>query len=226
MLLGPKLALVAILVVAFPALSMVAARRMRDADDVGDPLVRIGGYTRSIIELSLATAAAFALYRPAQLFTFPGPAWLDAGGTWTTLLAVLLVAGGYIVLLRRSPRPATKPRALEVMAWVLPSTSGERRLWLALSAVAAVSEEFLFRGFVVHVLADMPLALPLGVAAVLATLAFALNHLYQGVSGAITAFVIGGAMMLLFAATGNLLVPIVLHALIDARIVMLVRRYW
>ena len=98
---------------------------------------------------------------------------------------------------------------------LLPRNRQELRWGWALSINAGVSEELMMR-----------LALPTlifavtgsAVAAVAGSIVvFGALHAYQGVAGVIGTTIVGALMMFLYAVTGTILVPIVLHALIDWR---------
>jgi membrane protease YdiL (CAAX protease family) len=57
---------------------------------------------------------------------------------------------------------------------------------------------------------------------VLAALAFGWAHLYQGWTGVLATALLGGLFAWLYWATGSLLLPVLLHVLVDLR-AMLVR---
>ncbi|MEJ7704018.1 MAG: CPBP family intramembrane glutamic endopeptidase [Geodermatophilaceae bacterium] len=49
-------------------------------------------------------------------------------------------------------------------------------------------------------------------------MAFGLAHLYQGRGGVVTTSVLGALLTFLYVGTGTLLVPMLVHAAIDLRI--------
>jgi membrane protease YdiL (CAAX protease family) len=53
---------------------------------------------------------------------------------------------------------------------------------------------------------------------------FGLAHAYQGVTGVVTTGVLGGVLAALYLGTGSLLLPVVLHALIDLRFLLVPAR--
>jgi len=103
---------------------------------------------------------------------------------------------------------------------LLPRTRGELRYGAALSVSAGVFEELLFRlglpALVVAVTGDAIVAF-LG-----ATLLFGVLHLYQGPLGILFSTVLGAVFLALYLVTGSILVPIVLHALVDLRSMVLI----
>ena len=107
---------------------------------------------------------------------------------------------------------------------LLPRTAGERRLFTAVGVTAGVCEEWLYRGFFLAVVAAIAGGLPTGVLVVIAALAFGLAHAYQGRAGVLTTGVLGGVMAALYLQTGSLLLPVLLHAAIDLRFLLVPAR--
>jgi membrane protease YdiL (CAAX protease family) len=133
-------------------------------------------------------------------------------------LAVALV-GGTILAVFLARNAENIPTIGDIGA-LLPRNRRELTYGAALSVNAGVVEELLFR-----------LAVPalifgaIGNAVVAVTgsvLIFALLHVYQGWPGMIGALVIGALLMSLYLATGNILVPMITHALVDLRSLVLI----
>ncbi len=107
---------------------------------------------------------------------------------------------------------------------LLPRTAGERRLFTLVGITAGVCEEWLYRGFFLAVVSALAGGLPelalIGIAAV----AFGLAHAYQGAVGVLTTGVLGGVMAALYLGTGSLLLPVLLHAAIDLRFLLVPSR--
>ena len=103
---------------------------------------------------------------------------------------------------------------------LIPRTLPEVRLGALLSVNAGVVEELVFR-----------LALPAVIfgafgdawlAVVLSVVVFGALHVYQGVVGVAATMIIGAFLMVLYVATGSVVVPILVHALIDLRSFVLI----
>ncbi len=107
--------------------------------------------------------------------------------------------------------------------WFFPVTWTERRWFSFVCVTAGICEEVLFRGFLLHYLNAGPWALNLTLALVLAGVIFGLQHLYQGPAGAASTAVMALLFSLLFLLTGNLMLPIILHAVTDLRLLVLLR---
>jgi membrane protease YdiL (CAAX protease family) len=103
---------------------------------------------------------------------------------------------------------------------VLPRSTSERRLFTVVGVTAGICEEWLYRGFFLAVVAAVSGGLPTGVLVVLAAVAFGLAHAYQGPAGIVTTGVLGGVMAAVYLQTGSLLLPVLLHALIDLRFLL------
>jgi len=103
---------------------------------------------------------------------------------------------------------------------LLPRNRGELPYGAGLALTAGVVEELLFRlalpAAIFGVTGSGPIAF--GVAAVV----FGMLHIYQGPPGILFAFLLGLVFTALYLLTGNILVPIVLHALIDLRSLVLI----
>jgi uncharacterized protein len=107
---------------------------------------------------------------------------------------------------------------------LLPRTPGERRLFTLVGVTAGVCEEWLYRGFFLAVVAALAGGLPTGALVVVAAAAFGLAHAYQGRVGILTTGLLGGVMAAIYLQTGSLLVPVLLHAVIDLRFLLVPAR--
>jgi uncharacterized protein len=107
---------------------------------------------------------------------------------------------------------------------LLPRTAGERRLFTVVGVTAGVCEEWLYRGFFLAVLAALAGGLQTWLLVVVAAVAFGLAHFYQGAVGILTTGLLGGVMAALYLQTGSLLLPVLLHAAIDLRFLLVPSR--
>lgn len=103
---------------------------------------------------------------------------------------------------------------------LLPRTAAERRLFTVVGVTAGICEEWLYRGFFLAVAAAVGGGPPAPVLVVVGAVAFGLAHAYQGVAGVVTTGVLGGVMAALYLGTGSLLLPVLLHALVDLRFLL------
>ena len=99
---------------------------------------------------------------------------------------------------------------------IMPRTGREKRAFVIVAAVAAVGEEYLYRGFMYHVFSDA-----LGgpwVAVALTSLSFGVAHGYQKAIGMVRATVLGGLLTVPVVWTGSIFPSIVAHFWINAAI--------
>jgi membrane protease YdiL (CAAX protease family) len=103
---------------------------------------------------------------------------------------------------------------------LLPRTHGERRLFAVVGLTAGICEEWLYRGVFLAVVSALLGGPPEPILVLVAAAAFGLAHAYQGVAGIVTTAVLGGVLALLYLDTGSLLLPVLLHAAIDLRFLL------
>ncbi|MGY1724204.1 CPBP family intramembrane glutamic endopeptidase [Blastococcus sp. SYSU DS0533] len=168
-------------------------------------------------------AAAVGLVWPRER---PGP--VTAVVVVVVLLLVVastrqLRAGALLEAARPSRRPGAgrhaEPPGQSTLA-LLPRTQGERRLFTLVGVTAGVCEEWLYRGFFLAAAAAVTGGPPAWLLVVVAAVAFGLAHAYQGRAGIVLTGVLGGVMALVYVDTGSLLLPVLLHALIDLRFLL------
>jgi membrane protease YdiL (CAAX protease family) len=124
----------------------------------------------------------------------------------------------------RRPGRSWLDRLLRPMAGLLPRSRPERWAFAAVAVTAGVTEEVLYRGYLMWWLV---LAAPVGGyggAMLLTSAAFGLGHAYQGLVPAVVAGVAGLGLALLAFTTGSLLLPVLLHVLVDLRVLLLLPR--
>jgi len=173
----------------------------------------------SVAALTIGMVTAFTLHRtPGEI------PWLDSGTragkflegiTVGMLIAILLPA---MFALWNEKLRARAGKAARKLAFLLPSSGEERRWWWLVCITAGVSEEIVYRGFLLHYFHVLPSHLSLTWALVAASVIFGIGHLYQGVGGAVQAALIGFVLGAMFVVTGNLLLPMVIHTLLDLRV--------
>ncbi len=116
--------------------------------------------------------------------------------------------------------PSWRSRLLPDFTALIPVTTRERWLWVAVALSAGICEEIVFRGWLLATLHS-----PVGLAGtwliVVAAAVFGLAHLYQKAMGVLLTGFVGLLFCLLYFKTGSLLVPILLHCLIDVRFAIL-----
>jgi len=120
----------------------------------------------------------------------------------------------------RNERGAWLRKLIPDFSALIPSTSRERLVWLFVAISAGICEEIVFRGWLLSVLHN-PVGLAGTALIAAAALSFGMAHAYQGITGMILTAFAGALFCALYLATGSLLVPIVLHVVIDARFALM-----
>jgi uncharacterized protein len=173
----------------------------------------------AVAAIAIGLTAAFTIQKmPGEMV------WLRPGSLGDValkgILAGLLIAVLLPALLAlRSEKIRTKAgKAAKRLAFLLPSTLEERRWWWLLCLTAGVCEEIVYRGFLLHYFHIVPFHLGLTLALVVASVIFGIGHLYQGLGGGIQTAILGFVLGALFLMTGSLVLPIILHFVMDLRV--------
>ncbi|GAB3782572.1 CPBP family intramembrane glutamic endopeptidase [Dyella agri] len=221
------------LLIAEPLLGRRAHNRLLSALDAGRPDARRRFYRRwiwqgwALLLVTLIVTLGLAGWAPARL-GLGWPHW-PAGVTGGLLVGLaagvgLASASGLVTSWMKTRQRKGMPPAQPLrvgngyqLLRMLPRTPAERRSFAALSLTAGITEEVIWRGFGLGLLFALLPQAPVAVSIVLAALAFGWAHLYQGRTGILVTGVLGGLFAWLYWATGSLLLPMLLHVLVDLR---------
>jgi uncharacterized protein len=172
-----------------------------------------------VAALTVGHTAVFTIHKVAG-----EGAWLDTRSR-TGLFLAELTAGLLIVILVPAVLAlgsekirAKAGKAAKRLAFLLPSSIRERRWWWLVCITAGVCEEIVYRGFLLHYFHALPFHLSLAWAMVASSVIFGIGHLYQGVAGGVQTAIVGFVFAAMFVMTGSLVVPIVVHAVMDLRV--------
>jgi uncharacterized protein len=223
------------------AISLRDYRRLKQAIAAGDSQARPRYYREILlfegVSAVLAVAALrfdFSRFNPARLQiggTAFGKWWamawthVDAGFLWGAGIGLSLAIAVVIVALRRvrlrtaSSLPTTSPwhKILPDFSALVPVTPRERVLFALVALAAGICEEVVYRAWLLDALHGA-VGLNGATLVVVAALLFGFGHYYQGPAGILITSVLGFAFCGLYIASGSLLVPIAIHALIDLRV--------
>lgn len=190
--------ILALLVIAVPALSVLSGRRIRSLPSSSSG--KLWRYARTVIILWAVTAAALYALRINGLTAAivgvrpPHENWqLLLGLVWVAVMLVTVAAGA-----RRYD--ADYRRALSA---VVPATAVEWSAFVPVALTAGICEEFLYRGYALWVI--LSLTGNVWAAVLISSLAFALGHAYQGRPGMAGAFISGVFYASVFLISGSLL---------------------
>lgn len=202
----PARAMATLLLAGLPLLVMAQAGT---AEEAPATLTRRLVYRSSSLSLWLlalltgAAAVAGGFTREDLGLTPLGPGALVG---WTAAVTVLGVAALFVAR-------AVGIRERELVRWLLPRTRAERLEFVGVALTAGITEEMVFRGFLIPALGLATSSWAM--ATVISSALFGFVHAYQGVAGAVRAGVLGLVLALPFLATGSLLPSMAGHALID-----------
>lgn len=219
-------------------------RRLKQSVGDGDVLARIHLYRRMLFfEWSSAFLAVFALgfdwnHLNPKLLGLEGSRLLqivsrgtkiDQGSVAGVLFGVALGTLGLVLMRLKTNRRGSVavPAVIRLLRKVMPDFSSlipvtvhERLLWIGVAASAGLCEEIVFRGWLLATL-HQRLALSGAPLLLLAAVLFGLAHIYQGLTGVALTTLAGVFFCGLYVVTGSLLIPILLHVLIDVRFAVL-----
>jgi membrane protease YdiL (CAAX protease family) len=219
-------ALALFLFVGVPIWDALETRALKTSPN---PRRKVLTYQRIVLLLWTAALVAWFTFRSSVFFIWPEvhlAAQQKIGTSFGWGFTAAFVGGSLlqVVLVRRSASAREKTlRPFKRLAFILPVT-GKERAWFALvSVTAGICEEVLYRGFLIRYLSNGPWHVGLWIALAIASISFGLGHGYQGLSGIIGTAVLGAIMAMLFLASGSLWLPMALHAIIDLRILLLLR---
>jgi membrane protease YdiL (CAAX protease family) len=197
-------------------------RQLKEKLAAGVTGAKLEAYRRSVLNQILRVAIVFAIahidpaYRETVKLLRPG---------YESFVATFLVAFTFTILLSaawfryRGNRQFEKLR--KVAGAILPSTTPECSWFAAVGIGAGISEEFVFRGFLLCYLGRLVPGLRPEEALALGALIFGMNHLYQGYGGVLATTIMGALFGMLYYQSGGLLLPMVVHALVDLRIILI-----
>ena len=209
-----------ILIIVLPILGELSMRRDKPGLIAGLPGARVKLYRSTIWMLLFTCAAVLLVWGLSQRSWAPLGFRIETGWmAWAGWGLAGLAAAGVIsqyVLVCTSQAAATKIKAeLEGMGDVLhyvPATRGEYRLFALTGLTAGITEEIIFRGYVIWAFGCF---VPLWAAGLLSLALFIFLHRYQGLKGMIQVALIGAVLTIVFLLSGSLWPAMLLHIIVD-----------
>lgn len=214
---GVMLALIA---VVFPLAGRARFQRFeRDADAPG---ARLRLYVSGLpLKYGFALAAGgMCIVEAARGYSLP----LLPPTAMRSLIIVPLLGGCCVGTLRLRAMmhgdAADRRRALDALRHVaplVPRTPVERRAWAVAAISSGVTEEMMYRAFAMSFVADVAGHGAVPAIALVPALLFGLAHLYQGPRGVVLTACLG-LVLAVVAVVAGLIAAIVVHAVIDLRL--------
>lgn len=196
-------------------LPLMAARNSRleehvEAIDAARPALYLSAALTLLLIAGLtAMVAAWQAITPEQLGWTVGQPAVELGWGLAAAAAGLGIAWLSGLIGRRAGLEESP-----LLRLLLPRSSTERRAFLVLAGIGAVCEEYIYRGFALHVLADWT-GQQWGAAA-LTSISFGLAHGYQRVNGILRSAGLGMVLAVPVLWTGSLFPAILAHFWINA----------
>lgn len=214
--------LAAYVIFAGPVLGYFWYQRVRRQIATGNPDAKLRLYRELVIEQIITAAAVLVIWRTGAI---PGACLgLVAPRSWALTIGVLVAVVGLLgwSSLRLRPRAdKLREKIKDSVGALVPDSRPERSWWAAVSVGAGISEELVFRGFLLYYLSLYLPHLNTAERVLLVSFSFGLGHIYQGKSGAIGTGMLGLILAGLYLLTGSLLLPAVIHALVDVRVLLI-----
>jgi uncharacterized protein len=218
------------LIVVAPVWDHFATQRLKASKESG---VKIAYYRAMVTVGWITTVIALVAVGRRAIFTFDAgatsPSWLPQRGGARTFVAGVLI--GLLLMIALSAFQARRSAAIREkmekaflrLSFILPLTGEERTWWIFVSLTAGICEEILYRGFLIHYFFSAPFHIGLLLAVIISCGIFGAAHLYQGAAGVISTAILGLIFSAIFLTAGTLVMPMILHALIDLRILLILR---
>jgi membrane protease YdiL (CAAX protease family) len=165
-------------------------------------------------DLALVALILFFLWRNGEPIRAIGWAarnvWMEIG-VGVILFVVVFIGAGLI-------ESALRAAGLSGPSTPLPSFLAAKGYWefvlaFVLVVIVAISEETIFRGYLI--LRFVGMTRSLAIAILLSAVVFALGHGYEGTAGLATIFLVGVSFALVYVWRKSLVAPIVMHFLLD-----------
>ncbi len=206
------------LIVVGPWLSCILYQKARRRLVAGDPLAKIKMYRATVADQVVSTCVVLGLWRwggiPATNLGLGAPRSWWLSGALTAVLGGLLLWSG--IRLRQKAKKIRKKLKGRLDA-LFPDTVDEQRWFAAVSIGAGIAEELTYRGFLFYYASLWFPHINSLEKALLTSVIFGVAHIYQGWKSVLPTGLSGLILAGLYLLSGNLLLPIVVHALGDLR---------
>jgi len=212
--------LLLVIVIGLPIECEIALRIYKPRILAGGARTRFYTYIYSVFSLWVFAMAILVVW------SFGPRDWAELGFQFTLGTPVLITCAicifiiGYFGLqlyqIHTSPDVRAQYRKALAAAggthYFMPQTQTEYRTFALLGVTAGITEEIIFRGFLIWAFATI---MPEWAAAITALAIFVFVHRYQGLQSLLPVTFAGGVMTALYLASGSLYPVIALHIAVD-----------
>lgn len=214
------IAMLAIIMIGLPLETLLTVKHTRAKLASGAPGVRVSHYTSTIMYLWAVALPIVVLWAAsgrdwaALGFHFEAGAMVSTG--WLLAGVITLFFGYQYLAISMSEKGRQQLREgiarNPVMDGFMPQTSDERHLFNLLGITAGITEEIIFRAYLIWALATV---MPIWAAALISLAIFTFLHIYQGAKILPAVFVIGGLVTLIYLWSGSIWPAIAVHVIVD-----------
>jgi CAAX protease family protein len=220
-------------------------RRLKQEIANGDPKARTRVYHRILIFEWVSAVLAFVALRfdwsklNSKSLALDGtklmqslslPPGASKGAVLGMFMGAVLGGIGFAIAMRKRSRRGFTPVVETSGGWrsrimpdftaLIPVTMQERLVYAAAAFSAGICEEVVFRGWLLSTL-HSPIGLTGTTLVLVAAAIFGIGHAYQKVVGVIVTTLAGLLFTVLYIMSGSLLVPILLHIVVDVRFALM-----
>lgn len=155
-------------------------------------------------------------FTPQALGFWPTSIVIGLGSLYLVLLLYYILGSRLSEKLRNALGEAGK-KELEKgeFADIIPVSKQDKKVWTYVSWTAGLTEEILYRGFLIFALSALFPALSIWGMIILSSILFGLAHTYQGFRNVVRTSLIGFFFAILYIGIDSILPLIVLHFLVD-----------
>lgn len=214
--------LTAYVVLVVPWITWVGYQKARKRVTAGVPDAKVRLYQVLVGEQFITTVMVLVLWYSGRFSAANLGLVVPRSWVWNVIALVVVVAALTWSSLRLRPKAEKIRKSMQDgIGALLPGSRPERLWWGAVSAGAGISEELMYRGFILYYLSLYLPHLNALARVLLSSLAFGVAHIYQGWQGAVAAGILGLVLAGIYLMTGSLLLPAALHAAVDGRALLI-----
>ncbi len=205
-----------------PWLGRISFQKARRRIQSGDPLAKVRFYREIVVEQVVTTGVVLWLWLSGAISA--QSLGLNTPRHWIWTAAVVTALCFYLLWSAAKLRPKAekiRQRYKDSLAALFPDSNQDRRWFGAISIGAGISEELVYRGFLMYYLsANIPHVNVLE-KVLLTSIIFGFGHLYQGWKGVLSTGIGGIVFALFYVLSGSLLPSAVLHAVTDYKLLLM-----
>jgi membrane protease YdiL (CAAX protease family) len=214
--------LVFITLILLPLKVFLDTRKLKESSN---PSIKEKTYFK-LFALYWTITSGFLIFSPFKgIFFTSKPLQFNGTGKLVALLVLfyLIITQIIPVLLLRFNKKlrALTAESFNEKSYIFPTSDRQRALFWIVPFTVGICEEIIFRGYLYHYFQSTPYSLSALLSFLLVTVIFGLGHFQQGLSGIVLTTLLGYFLGFLYFLTGNLLLPIFLHIIFDAKILLI-----